>query len=540
MAFVGIGLSLVLLAALAWLFVVIYRAPFRAIAVLAAGMAFHNILLMVLIRLETPAPLVRLLQFWKEGILLLLLFLAARLAWAAWRTRNLPRLSWLDWVMLAFAVLSCIYLVIPDGVFPIENSLGQRIVGFRVMILMPLLYAFGRIFWRYSRTDLVWTARVLLGSVVGVALFGLWELWFVPTKDWLDWGVHGFTSWLGFGFGGPAGLPENFFQSTNAGLALRRMVSTYISPLGVAYTGLLLVPICAVLVSYKDSARELPGWFRWTAFVLLIAGILFSITRGALVVMVAEFALLALLLRRWRTVFSGGVVALAVVFILIEYVNIGPLVTFGLEEVRPPAGLALLRQIGPRSPEVISTPAAVVSPTAQVAQGGEAVEGGEAAEPEAEVTSSGELVGRMISQEDPSTRGHLAALQVGANYVARHPLGTGLGSSVPRFGHAEGPAESALLAVFGEMGLVGGLLYSLMYGASLFYSFVAFRRVGDDRLRQSIALVPLVGGLALVPIMITSAIWGNFSVTFLFWWTAGLCFSLSRTHGPDQVSVERG
>jgi hypothetical protein len=319
------------------------------------------------------------------------------------------------------------------------------------------------------------------------------------------------------------------------------MVSTYISPLGVAYTGLLLVPICAVLVSYKDSARELPGWFRWTAFVLLVASILFSITRGALVVMVAEFALLALLLRRWRTAFSGGVVALAVVFILIEYVNIGPLLTFGLEERRPPAGLALLRQIGPRNPDVTTTPGAVASPTAQAAQGGEA---GDAGEPEpvaeADVTSSGELVGRMISQEDPSTRGHLAALQVGANYVARHPLGTGLGSSVPRFGYAEGPAESALLAVFGEMGLVGGLLYSLMYGASLFYSFVAFRRVGDDRLRQSIALVPLVGGLALVPIMITSAIWGNFSVTFLFWWTAGLCFSLSRTHSPDKVSVERG
>ncbi|HEX8228488.1 MAG TPA: O-antigen ligase family protein [Chloroflexia bacterium] len=535
MAIVGAGLSLILLAAFAWLLVVVYRAPFRALAILVAGMAFHNLILMLLISLDTPALLVRLVQFWKEGVLLLLLFVAGKLAWRAWRAGKLPRLHWLDWTMIAFSVLSCIYLLIPEGVFPIDNSLGQRFVSFRIMMLLPLLYAFGRIFWRYSRQDLVWTGRVLLGSITVVALFGLWELWFVPTADWLDWGVNGFTAWLGYEFRGPAGLPENFFQGTEAGLGLRRMVSTYISPLGVAYTGLLLVPICAVLVSYKDGGRDLPNWFRWAAFVLLVLSILFSVTRGALLVMVFAFLLLALLLRRWRTVVAGGVVALAVVFILIEYVNIGPLVTYQLEEVRPPAGLAVARQIGLAEPDPTSTSTtatAAASPTPRPGQGNDSGEG---------VTSSGELVDRMISHEDPSTRGHLAALRAGANYVAKYPLGTGLGSSVPRFGDAEGPAESALLAIFGEMGLLGGLLYVVMYGASLAYSFLAWRRVRGDPPTEGLALVPLVGGVALIPIMITSAIWGNFSVVFLFWWTSGLCLSLVRERragiapGPEGV-----
>jgi hypothetical protein len=141
----------------------------------------------------------------------------------------------------------------------------------------------------------------------------------------------------------------------------------------------------------------------------------------------------------------------------------------------------------------------------------------------------------MLTREDPSTRGHIEALRVGANHVAKYPLGTGLGSSVPRFGSAEGPAESALLAVFGEMGLLGGLLYTLMYGASLVYSFRAYRRVRGDPLSEGLALVPLVGGLALVPIMITSAIWGNFSVTFLFWWTSGLCLSLIREQKESHI-----
>ncbi|HVF99239.1 MAG TPA: hypothetical protein VND68_05335, partial [Chloroflexia bacterium] len=333
---------------------------------------------------------------------------------------------------------------------------------------------------------------------------------------------------------GPKGLPENFFQSTDAGYLLRRMVSTYISPLGLAYTGLLLVPICAVLTSSRNMARELPAWFRTAAFVALLATILFSITRGALLMMVLEFGLLMLLLRRRRTLVAGGIVAVTVVFILIEYVNFGPLLTFDLDEVRPPLGLAAVRQANTLASSQAGSPivTAVASPTQKPGQSNS--ESNNAGE---QGTKGGELVERMLTREDPSTRGHIEALRVGAIHVARYPLGTGLGSSVPRFGSAEGPAESALLAIFGEMGLLGGMLYTLMYGASIVYSFLAYRRVRGDPLSEGLALVPLVGGLALVPIMITSAIWGNFSVTFLFWWTAGLCLSLIREQQESRTPV---
>jgi len=76
--------------------------------------------------------------------------------------------------------------------------------------------------------------------------YGDTGLWFVPTARWLDWGVNLFSNWLGFQYKGPAGLPENFFQTLPDGLLLRRMVSTYISPLGIAYTGLLAWPIAVV------------------------------------------------------------------------------------------------------------------------------------------------------------------------------------------------------------------------------------------------------------------------------------------------------
>jgi hypothetical protein len=84
------------------------------------------------------------------------------------------------------------------------------------------------------------------------------------------------------------------------------------------------------------------------------------------------------------------------------------------------------------------------------------------------------------------------------------------------------------------------VLYVLMYGSSLVYSFLAWRRVRGDALREGLALVPLAGGLALVPIMVTSAIWGNFSVSFLFWWTSGLCVSLARERGVDSPTAAGG
>ena len=38
-------------------------------------------------------------------------------------------------------------------------------------------------------------------------------------------------------------------------------------------------------------------------------------------------------------------------------------------------------------------------------------------------------------------------------------------------------------------------------------------------------MVAVVGGLALIPITMTSDLWGDFSVTFLFWWAVGSCAS---------------
>ncbi len=58
----------------------------------------------------------------------------------------------------------------------------------------------------------------------------------------------------------------------------------------------------------------------------------------------------------------------------------------------------------------------------------------------------GELIEEALSAQDDSVRGHVRALIAGVAYMVEHPLGTGPGSAVPRYGGTDGPGESAFAA----------------------------------------------------------------------------------------------
>jgi len=480
----GIILALVLLGVYGFALSTIWRAPFRALGVLVAGMAVHNFLLMVLLRLGTPGIVIRVVQAWKEGILLLLLFLALRLGLQAYRRGRFPRLLPVDIVLAAFVLIAVVYFVLPGSLLGSTASLSQRILGFRVLLLLPLLYLFGRVFFSTRRADLVWNFGAIAGSAAFVGLVGFIELWFIPTRWWVDGGANLLSAWLGFHYHGPAGLPENFFQSAGQGLLLRRMVSTYVSPLPIAYTGLLIVPIATGLMLVRRNSQ------RWqavsvTLLALVVIGMLLSITRLALFLLVAEFFLLALLWRRRWLLWSTVIVAMLVVAVLFGYSRIGPLVTLNLEPVQHrPSGLGIL------------------------------------------------------SQNDPSFNEHGATLAFDLQYVIQHPWGTGLGSSIHRFGQVQGTGESAFFDVFAEIGVLGGAAITLGYALTLVYALAAWRRSRDDPLLAALPLVSLVGGLALVPIVVTSDVWSDFSITFLLWWAAGFTVSLARAE-PDEVRQSR-
>jgi hypothetical protein len=365
--------------------------------------------------------------------------------------------------MLAFAVVVVIYALMPSSWFGVPVTLSQRLVAVRLDLLLPLLYAFGRVFWSDRREDLTWVAAAIAGSAAVVGLVAVIELWLVPTTAWLDAGVNQLSSWLGFTYHGPKGLPENFFQSTTEGPLLRRAVSTYVSPLGIAYSGLLIVPL-AIAWASRRSGRQL---LRLGLLALTAVGVLFSLTRLALGLMAFEFGILALLLRRVWLFIATGLVALGAVAMIYVYPQFGPLTTPSLTPLHHTVRI------------------------------------------------------HILSGGDPSLREHVGQLAYDFEYVRLHPLGTGLGSAVHRFGSSRGPGESAILDVFGELGVIGGALYLPTYFLMILAGMRAYLAVRRDVLASGLPLVAAIGGLALLPITLTSDVWADLSVTYLFWWAAG-------------------
>lgn len=475
---VGAVAVLLLLGVFVAALVMIWRAPFRALGILVAGMAAHNIIIMALLRLGTPNILVRLLQAWKEGILLVLFLLVLKLALQAWRDRRVPAFTPPDLVMAAFTLVALLYFVLPASFFGSHVNLSQRALSLRVLLLLPLLYLFGRVFSNRRPEDIRWNLFVIAGSAALVGLLGFVELWLIPTRAWLDGGVNLFSSWLGFQYHGPAGLPENFFQSAGRGLYLRRMVSTYISPLPIAYTGLLVVPLAVGLMRARSGSSRGRS-LRAALLGLLLIGMLFSVTRFALFLLVPEILLLALIWRSRQLLIGTVAVAGLVAAVLFYYPRIGPLVTADLQPVNHRGSV------------------------------------------------------RIVSSNDPSLQEHSATLASDLQFVIQHPLGGGLGTSIHRFGSNQvGTGESAVFDIFGEVGLVGGVLYLAAYAMLVIFGLRAWLANRDDPILGSLALVALVGGLALLPITVTSDVYSDFSVTFLLWWTAGLSVSLAGRGRP--------
>ena len=497
MHLIGIALGGALLLLVLGAFLLSIRAPFLGLAVLVAGMAVHNVALMAMLRFGTPSLLISAVQVWKEVDIALLAGVAS---WRWWQAgRRWPRLNWIDWLAVGFSLVLAVYLVLPNGVTGSSSSPTGRLLAFRVDATLVALYFLGRVHAPASLFQERRALWIIAGSAALVGFAGLFELWFLPTAVWIDWGVITYTHHLGFAYHGPAGLPENFFLTFPNGLLLRRMVSTYISPLGIAYTALLVLPIATILVVQRGRAA---GW-AWVLAAGLLIGLAFSVTRLALVAAGFEVVLVALLLRRRAAVGMVVAVAGALIVGLVLYPLVGPLIKPPtLTSVRAPAGYAALSAVARSAGISLNFGADAENKSLPSSNGG-----GEA----------------IISAQDASVAEHLRQLAIDSRIVAARPLGNGLGSSVGRFNNGGTLGESALLAIYGELGVLGGLLFTALYLGALYAAgrtlLAGIRK--EDPSSLALPLVCLAGGLALLPIVLTSDVWGDLSVSFLFWWAAG-------------------
>lgn len=468
----GISLSVLLLGLTAFGLWWSWRHPFVGLGLLVAGMSFHSFALMILLDFDTPSALVRAFQGWKEVLIAFLTVIALLRIWQQARSGRAGVLVPADWVAVAFAIIIAVYFLLPGWVLHSPANLAQRLIGFRIAALIPLMYFLGRRLQPAGEWDVKTVWWLCMGAAAVVALFGLFELFFIPTRTWLDWGVNRYTAFLGFTYHGPHGLPENFFVTLPDGTLLRRMVSTFISPLGIAYTGLLLFPLGIVLVDHQRG-RAKSRWLAMAALSLVVVGILFALTRLAMLAMIGEACVLFVLMRRvWITALIPPLV-LATLLMLYPYASLGP---------------AVQAKLNP-----------VTRTHWQWA----------------------------ISGNDSSATEHYDFLAADLKFDLQHPFGLGVGASTARYGQLVGTGESAVLGMFGDLGLLGGLAYLAFYGLALWNGYMAFRSAPRGSLSASLPAVAAVGGLALIPVSMTSDLWGDLSVTFLFWWAAGASATLA-------------
>jgi hypothetical protein len=404
--------ALVLVAAV----VAVWRRPVIALPLFVVGLSLHNAAMDTLFGAGIRGHPLTAIQAWKD-VLLATAFV--RVAFDALRARTLPfRVRLPDAFAVAFAALVVLYAVIPqewlDGAATtkgIAYALRHDVAGIAA-------YFIGR----SVAVDLRRLRPVILVTAVAVAAWGLVDVYAISLDWWRHNGTVGyFRNQLDFKYT-PAlsGLPENFVYNTgDEQNVLRRLVSTFLSPLGAAY----LCAIALLLSPRKRIAIPLAA--------IAAAGLLFTYTRAALIALAAALVVVAVASRRvWPLAAAVAVAVVGIAFVE-AFPHVGPETSFTTQELRY-----------------------------QRAHGEE------------------QASGSATSTSEASTESHLTSLRAGARTVFHHPQGFGLGNAGEVAYRSDvdiKAGESNYTELGVETGLIGALLF-IAWNASLLVELVRLRR----------------------------------------------------------------
>jgi hypothetical protein len=391
----------------------VWRRPTVALFLFVVGLAVHNAVMAALWSAGLRGAALTAVTAWKEILLAVAL---VRVGLEALVARRLPfRFGVVDALALAFGALVVVYALVPQHV--LGGSAGRHAV---LLALRHDLLPVGAYFLgRSLQLDgdllrrLAWT---MLGVAAGVAALGLVDVYAVPIGWWRTNGTIGWFRHLGFDYHGTGvdahgdyGLPENFVYSTGSEQHfLRRLVSTFLSPLGSAY--LFVVALLA-----STAIR----WRRLTAALALVvaAGLLWTFSRSSLIALAAGLVLLLLIRRRVRLLLAAALT----IGVAVAWVHVFPSI----------------------APTGHWTKADLVYQRQQAK-----LHGG----------TSGSTI------NDPSVHEHLSSLRTGFRTMVDHPQGYGLGNvgeTAVRTGTELKAGESNYTELGVELGVLGGVLWLL-------------------------------------------------------------------------------
>ena len=393
--------------------------------VFIVGLALHNFVAAELYDAGLRGTALDVVSAWKEALLALGLVLV-------WLNGGLRiRLALVDWLALAYGAVVVVYGLIPQHVLGGGATHHGVLLGVRHDLLPVAAYFFGRGLDLTAR-DVKRLGATVIASASAVAAFGLIDIYAIPLSWWRSSGAPGWVSnQLGFGYSGLSGLPENFVYNTGNEHPLRRLVSTFLSPLASSYMLVTALLLCAAwFVRYRP---RFVIWIPTTA--LLFAGLLWTHSRSSEIALAVGLVVFAVLRPGARGVVLGAaavVVVVGVVFVK-AYPHIAPSTRFTASE------LAYQRK------------------HAHSGQGGPAVSAG--------------------GFEDASTTSHLRNLRDGISTVLHHVQGFGpgnAGSTAARTGVQIKAGESTYTELGVDAGLIGGLLF-VVWSLTLLWRLIRCR-----------------------------------------------------------------
>ena len=197
---------------------------------LVVGLVLHNAAMAQLWDLGVRGTTLDVVAAWKEVLLLVALLVVA------WHVRHFPAVMAADVLAAAYAIVIVVYFAIPQDVLGGEATTRGELLALRHHLFPVAAYALGRL------AAFAWEERGRIGglvvmSAVVVAVVGLLDLALVSLQAWRDSGVPGwYREQLGLDYEGLSGLPENWVYNTgDENNPIRRLVSTFLSPLASAY-----------------------------------------------------------------------------------------------------------------------------------------------------------------------------------------------------------------------------------------------------------------------------------------------------------------
>ena len=376
--------------------------PVWALHVLIVGLALHNLVMAQLWHAGLRGGALSAVSAWKDVLLV------GALAAVAWSRRGrLPAPITADWLALAFAGFVVLYGLIPQSALG-GGATHKGIVFAARHDLLPVgAYLLGRGL-ELSAEERSRLCRTVLFTAVGVAAYGLADVYLVPLSWWRHNGTVGwFKDQLGLGYSNLlSGLPQNFVYNAGGNEVFRRLTSTFLSPLATGY--LLVVALFHVPLRRRYGPP---------VALLLFAALLWTHTRAALLALALGLLVIAVLRRRMRPLVLAILVAAVGFAFVKEYTHFGPRTHF--------------------------------TPAEQTAQ-------------EQNAKNSAPASNDATSANDASTSEHLASLRDGIRTVIHHPWGYGLGNAGVTASRTHVPVkagESTYTELGVETGLLGGLLF---------------------------------------------------------------------------------